>query len=209
LLTRLEFASCYVYSNRGTSAAAQRARQLRTQIKRAEPVSLEQCAARVAALSRADPRMGAFFGPDVTLVPAPGSAPRNKDSLWVPERIARALQATGLAGAVDPILERVVAVPESAFAERGQRPSVERHLEAMRVTSLLTTSANLVLVDDVVTKGRTLLAAASCLASAFPHARVRAFALIRYRGFADELASFIEPVVGKIVWDGTDAVREP
>jgi hypothetical protein len=210
LLARLEFAACYVYTRRGASDTAVGARRLRDAIKRGNPDAMTRAAARVAQVWRETPSFAAFFGPNVTLVPTPGSAPRRGQSLWVPDRIARALQAQGLAAAVEPLLERVEAVPKSAYAAPGDRPSVERHHASLRVTSLLAPGEDLVLVDDVVTKGRTLLAAASVLASAFPHARIRAFALIRYQGFAEDLAASLSPVTGAIHWDregGGDARR--
>jgi phosphoribosylpyrophosphate synthetase len=207
LLARLEFAACYVYTRRGESAAAVGARQIRDAIKRGNPDAMTRAAARVAQVSQETPPFAAFFGPNVTLVPTPGSAPRRGDSLWVPDRIAKALQAQGLAAAVEPLLERVEAVPKSAYAAPGDRPTVEQHCASLRVTSLLTPGQELVLVDDVVTKGRTLLAAASVLASSFPEARIRAFALIRYQGFAEDLEAPLSPVTGEITWEGGDARR--
>ncbi|MBY0440076.1 MAG: hypothetical protein K2W80_17985 [Burkholderiales bacterium] len=207
MLAPLEFAACYVYTKRGVSDAAAGARRLRDTVKRGNPDAITRAAERVAQVGVEQPPFGAFFGQDVTLVPTPGSAPRRGNSLWVPERIACALRDRGLAAAVEPLLERVHAVPKSAYASPGDRPTVEQHRLSLRVTSLLSASAQLVLVDDVVTKGRTLLAAASVLATAFPDARIRAFSLIRYQDYAGDLATALVPVTGTISWDGEDACR--
>ncbi|TLY79392.1 MAG: hypothetical protein E6K49_03865 [Gammaproteobacteria bacterium] len=61
----------------------------------------------------------------------------------------------------------------------------------------------------MVTKGRTLLAAAARLHEAFPDADVRAFALVRTMGFLPQLDHLLEPCEGVIRWAGGDARREP
>jgi hypoxanthine phosphoribosyltransferase len=65
------------------------------------------------------------------------------------------------------------------------------------------------LVDDVVTKGRTLLAAATRIHEAFPDAEVRAFALLRTVGFEPEVDRLLRPCVGAIRWRRGDAHRYP
>jgi hypothetical protein len=67
----------------------------------------------------------------------------------------------------------------------------------------------LLLIDDVVTKGRALLAAAMRLHEAFPQARVSAFALLRTLGFKDHLEGLLEPSVGRIGWRAGAAHRNP
>jgi predicted amidophosphoribosyltransferase len=145
-----------------------------------------------------------FLGPEVTLVPVPKSAPlpsaRGGPVLWVPSRICEALVAEGLGGAVVTCVERVTAVPKSAFAARGERPSIDRHIESMRARLELPTN-RITLIDDVVTKGATLFAAARVIANAFPEIEVRAFALIRTCGLVPEIAQLIEPTVGAITRD--------
>jgi phosphoribosylpyrophosphate synthetase len=65
------------------------------------------------------------------------------------------------------------------------------------------------LIDDVVTKGRTLLAAAARLHEAFPQARITAFALLRTLGFKDHIEDLLDPCVGRIGWRAGDAHRNP
>jgi hypothetical protein len=66
-----------------------------------------------------------------------------------------------------------------------------------------------VLVDDVITRGRTLLAAAARLRSTYPHADVRAFALVRTTGYLSRLDRLRAPCAGVVYWAGGDARREP
>jgi orotate phosphoribosyltransferase-like protein len=67
----------------------------------------------------------------------------------------------------------------------------------------------LCLVDDVVTKGATLLAAATRLQEAYPKATVTAFALVRTLGFVDNIDRIVEPALGAITLLADEAFREP
>ena len=85
------------------------------------------------------------------------------------------------------------------YAERVQRRLQPRPGMVRRI----------VLIDDVITKGRTLLAAAARMQSASPSADVRAFALIRTMGFRQRMDSQVQPCDGVVRWAGGDARREP
>ena len=69
--------------------------------------------------------------------------------------------------------------------------------------------SSVVLIDDVVTKGRTLLAAATVLQEAFPQADIRAFALLRTRGLIPGVQRLLDPCKGEIRWQAGDAHRNP
>ena len=66
-----------------------------------------------------------------------------------------------------------------------------------------------VLIDDVITKGRTLLAAAARLRVELPFTDIRGFALIRTQGLVDHIEHLAEPCQGVVRWAGGDARREP
>ena len=68
---------------------------------------------------------------------------------------------------------------------------------------------SVVLIDDVITKGRTLLAAASRIHQAFPDAKVRAFALVRTMGMIAGIRQLVDPCQGEIEWWSGDAQRTP
>jgi hypothetical protein len=67
----------------------------------------------------------------------------------------------------------------------------------------------MVLIDDVITKGRTILAVAARLYEAFPNADIRAFALVRTMGLLANVARCLEPCQGVVRWARGDAWREP
>jgi adenine/guanine phosphoribosyltransferase-like PRPP-binding protein len=66
-----------------------------------------------------------------------------------------------------------------------------------------------VLIDDVITKGRTLLAAATRLRVELPLSDIRGFALIRTEGFVQQIKHLEEPCHGVVRWTRGDARREP
>ena len=209
MIPRLPFAAPFAYSPRGTSEIAQKSQRLRDLIKAGDPRLLERLAAVTAEMVAAD-RFPEFFGPNVTLVPVPGSAPRREaNSLWVAERIAAELRNVGLGATVWPTLQRTVVVPKSAWAARGERPTVAVHVGSLEMTDRVPPTGQLVLVDDVVTKGRTMLAAATVLAEALPGVEIRAFAALRTMGLVPDIATYTDPVVGEILWTGVDADRRP
>lgn len=137
----------------------------------------------------------------VTLVPIPGSAPLLPNGLWVARRICEAMRAVGLGESVLPCLQRVTAVPKSAYAARGTRPSPQQHYDSMRVSQQIHRPARITLIDDVVTLGATFIAAASLVKEEFPESEVRAFALIRTRSLIPEITQIVDPVVGVIALD--------
>lgn len=70
--------------------------------------------------------------------------------------------------------------------------------------------ARITLVDDVLTKGRTAIAAASRLEEAFPQAEIRLLAVIRTQGLVPEIVAIKDPSTGMIRYDAitNDAERQ-
>jgi predicted amidophosphoribosyltransferase len=142
------------------------------------------------------------------LVPVPGSA-RTGDALWTALRLAIALRQVGLAPGIWIGLRRRYAVTKSATAVTAARPSVQQHYDSLVALPPVLPMRKVILVDDVITKGRTLLAAVARLRTVLPSAEVRAFALIRTEGFAHHIERVEAPCHGVIRWTGGDARREP
>ena len=117
--------------------------------------------------------------------------------------------AAGLGREVMPCLTRTTAVPKSAFAGTGQRPTAPLHHETMAVQRALVRPERITVVDDIVTKGATLLAAVSRVAEAFPEAEVRAFALVRTMGLIENVERIVDACRGTITWDGGEVHRIP
>lgn len=209
LLSELELGTYLRYSPDGTSKVSKRSRDWRSAIKAAKPDWIGLALDRLKE-SLEETGLGRILGPDVTLVPAPRSAPLSEPSaLWPGRAICEALVERGLGKEVLECLQRTESVPKSAYAEKGGRPTAERHLETMRVERGLFAPKRLTVVDDIVTIGRTMLAVASHLRAAFPDADVRAFALIHTYGQAREIERIDAPYVGALKRNGGWIGHEP
>jgi predicted amidophosphoribosyltransferase len=210
-LRSLDFASFYVYAPCGVGAVSARSRSLCAMIKAAEPSLVPRYARSVMRQARLVPTLEEFFRAIDVLIPIPASEPGCSNREYLPDRLAEALVAEGLATSAWKGLLRIRAVTRSATAAPGRRPTVLAHYDSLRVVpgADLPDDARLLLIDDVVTRGRTLLAAAMRLHEAFPRARITAFALLRTLGFKDHLPGLMDPCVGRIGWRAGDAHRNP
>jgi predicted amidophosphoribosyltransferase len=197
LLQSLEFGASHVYAPQGRTDISQWSKQVVGGLKRGDPALIPQFADRVQALVQQG-RFPGFFGPHTTLVPVCGSAPLVAHGLWVPLLIANALMTRGLCRDVAPILRRVGHVPKSAYVPAQQRATLQEHYQSMEVDVVAPTPDRIVLVDDVVTAGCTMFAAARRVDEAYPFTPVRGFALVRTMT-GQEITAMIDQCVGTIV----------
>jgi predicted amidophosphoribosyltransferase len=209
MILRIEFASCYVYSPGGLGVICERSRLLRALLKQGDAQLMVKYALRVHQQAEEAPELAGFFHDTDLLVPVPGSAPKPAGSLWVAADLAAALVHEGLGLAAWPGLRRIHAVRKSATAAPGRRPTVARHYESFLIERSERAPDSVLLVDDVITKGRTLLAAAARVQEAFPDARIRAFALLRTMGMIPGVKQLLAPCKGEIRWKAGDAHRSP
>lgn len=207
LLSELNFCAYLVYSPRGQSDVSIKSRQIRDAVKAARTEVIQPAISQLkTALTLT---AAAFFGNDVILIPAPGSSPLVTGAAWPALTIAKTLESNGLGHETVKCLRRTTAVPKSAYASPGNRPSVQRHYDTMEVDAQLLSAKRILLVDDFVTKGATLLAGASRIAEAFPTADIRAFALVRTRGLVQDIDNIPDLAVGQITYSGGDVQRNP
>ena len=185
LLSRIEYASFLVYNpnpKKFSSDVSALSRRVVDAVKRetAQWARKQRLGERMVG-ELGDAIRETFFPMGGTLVPMPGHAPFKDPagSHWSARELCQHLACSGLASDWRPLLSRTEAVPKSAFCKPEDRPTVERHAETMTVSPELGVGEVITVVDDVITRGATMLAAVSLLAQAYPSATVRGFALIR------------------------------
>lgn len=198
--SELRYAAYYAYTPGASDPDAQRGLRVRDRIKGAR--DLEGLIQPVGEAFQAD-WFEDFFGSGITIVPVPRSHPLTEGALWPAQEIADRLVALELAGETIPLLERVEPVAKSSFQSGSDRPRVHDHVTSMQVAQELAAPTQILLVDDVVTIGRTFWACAGLLRERFEEAEIRAFALLRTQGIGPVVTDPVAPVEGKI-WRPAD-----
>lgn len=215
LLPEVEFASFLVYAPQGTTPTSQKSKvicdrvkkdgfiDVRGQPKRAIPYSVSVLAPRIYGTDMED-----WFVRRPVLVPAPRSSPVVTHGLFPTKIICDQMVLAGLGSEVRLLLERTSWVPKAAACKANERPTIEQQYETMRVNNDLVEPFEIVVVDDVVTRGTMSVACISRLKEAFPSATIRAFALIRTMSGLD-VENVIEIARGTIYNNGKWGMRRP
>lgn len=195
MLRSIEYATLLQYSPNGGSEVSKLSRRWRDAVKGAR---LEQIRTRVAgALADHATELAPFLHEGASLVPIPRSSPIREGDLWPSLEIANLLASLNL-GTVAICLTRTAPVRKSAYQSTAQgRPSIEEHYRSFEATGLVP-SNTITLVDDILTQGRTAVAAASRVAERFPGATVRLFCVLRAKGLDKEIDEILHLVVDAI-----------
>lgn len=205
----LPFASCYGYSPGGMSAASRRSRHYRLLLKAHDRGFIANSARRVAQEVAAEGVLAGFFTCRPVLVPVPSSTCTIAGTDTPASVLAAALLDEGLGHAVWPGLWRRQPVARSSCAIPGCRPSVLDHYRSFGLAGTVPGTGSILLVDDLVSKGRTLVGASMRLRAAAPQVRIAAFALMRTTSLVPEIERVLDPCAGLIGWVRGDARRCP
>ncbi len=214
-LSQLQFGSLLSYCPRGDSPEIQLSKNVMRVLKfdkfvEDPPILMSQWVAQTIQKNKITLPFASFFQPDTILIPTPKSSLMQPNTLWVPERIATALVGAGLGKEVVPCLVRVKPVSKAALSPPQERPTAAEQYGSMSVQKRLSQPSEIVLVDDIVTRGATLLGAANRLADVFPQTRIRAFAAIRTISNPDEFSKVYDPCTGTITLRALgDTLRRP
>ena len=212
-ISKVEFGSLLTYSPHGHSKKDEESKAAMRNLKNDNVLSSEILTSEyIAQAIKKDIRklpFANYFNSNTILIPAPKSSLLQKDTLWVPQRIATALINNGLGKASEECLERIVALPRSSKSSPANRPKALQHYESMQVRELLFDPEEIVLIDDVVTRGSTILGAVNRLAEVYPEAKIRAFAVMRTMSNPEEFSDIVDPCVGIIRLSGENTRRVP
>ncbi len=212
LLSSLTFSSYLTYTPRGVSKEAQKSIQIMRSIKydwvtQSKGPYSEYLVGIIFSELHHLPFKD-FFGSDTYLVPVPKSSLMQPGTLWVPLKIAEALERKGL-GTIMNCLERTKAVPKAATSLSSERPKPIDHYNSIKVKRGIHRPQKIVLIDDIVTRGATLLGCANVLKEAFPEATIFGFAMMRTISKDTDFRQVIDPCVGTIDLRNENAFRNP
>lgn len=213
-LSTVEFGSLLSYSPRGTSNDEKQSRTIMRVLKgdeyvRDPPTLMSDVIADMISSRIAKLPFAQLFAANPILVPTPNSSLTRPGTLWVPQRLASALKRKGLGQSVVECLKRVKPLRKAATSAAANRPTAREHYESMEVQKELSEPPEILLIDDVVTRGATLVGAANKLADAYPHARIRAFAAIRTISDPSDFKGIYAPCMGMIQRIGDQTFRSP
>lgn len=213
-ISEVEFGSLLTYAPRGSSEKAKGAKTTMTNLKNdivlnsgilTSEYIVQVIKKEIKTFPFAD-----YFNSKTILVPTPKSSLRKPGTLWVPQRITDAMINNGLGKSSEECLERAIAVTRSSGQRVGEnRPKALQHYESMKVKELLFEPEEIVLVDDVITRGSTVMGGVNRLAEAFPNAKIRAFAMMRVMSDPEDFVDVKDPCIGKITMNGKDTSRNP
>ena len=203
-LQRIEFGALLSYTPHGVTPRGVASKGVMTAVKNDEfvisegkRVQMSEFVAQTIKQKRASLPFSHLFDGNPVLVPTPSSSLKKPDSLWVPNRIALALSRE-LGSEVAECLVRVKPLAKSATSAAPNRSTALQHFESLQVQELLAKPESILLIDDVVTRGATLLGAANRLAESYPDARIAGFVALRAISNPWEFKSVSESVRGFI-----------
>ena len=215
LLPELQYGALLSYASHGYSAEVKHSKEIMLRLKydgfvQDPPILMSQWVAQTIQRNRNMLAFASFFQPNTILVPTPRSSLMREGTLWVPSRLATALVNCGLGKEVAQILKRVKPVPKAAWSTPEKRPLPHEHYESMEIQKPLSEPKNILLIDDIITRGSTLLGAASRLAEVFPSAHICAFAVMRAITNECDFEKEYCPIVGTIyLRTEGDTLRRP
>lgn len=204
----LDFASFLVYPRLGGQVQTESERkaknlvlymkQLRVSPKLEPPHVLDFIFSKLEQAITRPPLRAYFAGAPPAVIAAPGSSLTQPHSVACPPAIADCFKLSGLAVRVLPPVHRMTPVPKAAYSRPSARLKAADHYKTMGLPKVVLVDPpdDILVVDDVVTSGATLLAAVAVTREAYPNARVRAFAVARTGQVP--AGRIDEPVVGVI-----------
>lgn len=215
-LSEIEFGSLLSYSPRGNSDSQCRSRTVTMALKNDQYVTSgsnqilmsDYIAERLATEMVRLPFVN-YFNVNPILVPIPNSSFNRSGTLWVPQRLANALVRKGLGTKVVECLKRIKPLPRSATSLAVNRPKAAAHFDSLAVEKTLFEPPEILLIDDIVTRGATLLGAANKMSEAYPNSHIRAFAVVRTISSPEEFINIYDPRTGTIALRGEGTFRVP
>ena len=211
-ISKVQFGSLLTYTPRGNLPKHSESRTVMRNLKN-DAVSpsgnlMSEIIARIIQRDLRKYPFSDYFHENTTLIPIPKSSLRQKDELWVPQRIASALAKNGL-GQNEECLIRETPLPRSSTSLASDRPKAKQHYDSMRVRESLLEPEEIVLIDDVVTRGATAMGSVNRFLEVYPKARIRIFSVMRTISDPNRFSKIIQPCTGIISLVGEDTFRDP
>lgn len=215
-LTTIEFGSLLSYAPWGNLENHMKSKTMKTILKndlfvdsKSGKVLMSEFVADEIKKNMQSLPFAGLFNVNPILIPVPPSSLLTKDSLWVPQRIAKALVQRGLGKSLVECVKLVKPLRKSSKSAPENRPKASEHYDSVEVENILSKPSEILLVDDIVTRGATLIGIANKLADVFPNAHIRGFAAMRTMSDPNRFVKINDPCIGIIQLIGDETFRDP
>ena len=189
-----DFFTYLVYSPRGVTKNAEKSKRLLGLCKNGSPKFSVDLAESIINNKNTE------FFKDSILVPTPRSAPLVLDGVFPSRVIAENLVKKNLSSDVITCLKRIKVIPKSSSQYTAElRNSVQTHLDSLAVSPMLITKPNIILIDDVLTLGRTSMACAIKLKEQYPEHIIKIFCVFRTRSLNNNNDLLVDPQIGTMI----------
>jgi len=203
-ISQVEFCSLFSYCPHSTTVEAEHARNYTYALKndrsptQIDPFLMpEYIADKLQQIITVYP-FNMLFKHNTILVPVPGHSLMKENSLWVPKRIATVLESRGW-GRVFPYLYRCEPSRQSSKCLPQDRPDPQEHYDSIAIRERdLSEPEEILLIDDVIAQGATVMGCANRLNDLFPKCNIRAFAAVRVISQPDSFKKFYAPYMGVV-----------
>lgn len=121
---------------------------------------------------------------DSALVPVPRSTPLVEGAVFPSRIICETLLKNGLGNSVANCIDRSYAIPKSSGQFHADtRNTIQTHQSSLVVKPILISEPTIIVVDDILTLGRTSMATALELQNVYSDKEIKIFCAIRTRGW--------------------------
>lgn len=195
----IPYGSLLNYIPRGNYDQAAQAKQAVGRTKAGDDKAIEYLISLIESRPLAN-NLKEFIGSGALIVPVPRSSLIKPDSVWPSKLIAEELAKQGYGKEARYAIERHAPIRTSSQQAAANRPSIKEHTETLRVVMppQLGDPKVIILVDDVVSKGSTVLACAEILQKAYPDYTIKIFTIARTRFESADEFNALDPHVGVI-----------
>lgn len=175
---RFEFLTFLVYSPRGNSEIERISQKNRGACKNGSVIFSTTLSNRLI-----ESDLAGYFE-NSALVPVPKSSLHMEGAVYPSRIIAQTLVDNGLGNSVVDCLRRIYPIPKSSSQFTAEtRNTVDVHLDSLEVRPLLISEPTIILIDDILTLGRTFMASAIKMQEMYPEKEIKIFSPIRTRSF--------------------------
>lgn len=118
------------------------------------------------------------------LVPVPRSTPLVDGAVFPSQIICETLVRNGLGESVAICVDRAYAIPKSSGQFHADtRNTIQTHQDSLIIQPKLITEPTIIVVDDILTLGRTSMATALELQKVYPDKEIKIFCAVRTRSW--------------------------